>query len=220
MAITLEQVEKLREKSGLSYAQAKELLEQTGGDLLEALIQLERQGVLQGGSACYTTRPAGAEAPPPGASSTEGGSSDERPWGRARGLVLPPEGRRTRDGQGPGTDGAHSGFKEQLRQLLAAGLDLLRYATVNQFQVWRNGEMMTSMPVLILILLVVAAFYISLPLLVVGLFFGYKYCFAGPDVENNKVGETMERMSNAVHSMVEQVKDEFHQAARREKDGK
>ena len=34
MAVTLEQVEKLREKSGLSYEQARQLLEQTGGDLL------------------------------------------------------------------------------------------------------------------------------------------------------------------------------------------
>ena len=31
MAVTLEQVEKLREKSGLSYEQAKQLLEQTAG---------------------------------------------------------------------------------------------------------------------------------------------------------------------------------------------
>ena len=60
MAVTLEQVEKLREKSGLSYEQARQLLEQTGGDLLEALIILERQGTLQGGSAYYSTRPAEA----------------------------------------------------------------------------------------------------------------------------------------------------------------
>jgi len=123
-------------------------------------------------------------------------------------------------GSGQGGKGTQSSFKEQLRQLLAAGLDLLRHATVNQFQVWRNGEMTTSMPVLILILLVVAAFWISLPLLVLGLFFGYKYRFAGPDVEDNKVSETMGRVSDAVHGMVEQVKDEFHRAARRDNDNK
>lgn len=209
MAVTLEQVEKLREKSGLSYEQAKQVLEHTGGDLLEALIVLERQGVLQGGSACYTTRAGGTEpAPPP-------------PPGRGRagrGTGTLPAGLERQSGQGQSGQ-ARPGFKEQLRQLLAAGLDLLRHATVNQFQVWRNGEMTTSMPVLILVLLVVAAFWISVPLLVVGLFFGYQYHFAGPDVDGHKVGETMERVSSAVHGMVEQVKDEFHRAARRDKDG-
>ena len=216
MAVTLEQVEKLREKSGLSYEQARQLLEQTGGDLLEALIILERQGTLQGWSAYYSTRPAEAGEPQAGASSAPGrGSGKSR---AARALLMPAKCLERRSGQGG--KGTQSSFKEQLRQLLAAGLDLLRHATVNQFQVWRNGEMTTSMPVLILILLVVAAFWISLPLLVLGLFFGYKYRFAGPDVEDNKVSETMGRVSDAVHGMVEQVKDEFHRAARRDNDNK
>lgn len=216
MAVTLEQVEKLREKSGLSYEQAKHLLEQTGGDLLEALILLERQGVLSGGSAYYTTRPGGTESSEAASAEDSGSTGRPRVWG----LTLPSQSRGQRDGQGSRADSAPPGWKEQLRQLLAAGLDLLRHATVNQFQVWRNGEMTTSMPVLILVLLVVAAFWISVPLLVVGLFFGYQYHFAGPDVDGSKVGETMGRVSSAVHGMVEQVKDEFHRAARRDKDGK
>jgi len=44
MEITLEQVERLREKANVSYSQAKAALEHTGGDLLEAIIYLERQG--------------------------------------------------------------------------------------------------------------------------------------------------------------------------------
>lgn len=213
MAVTLEQVEKLREKSGLSYEQARQLLEQTDGDLLEALIRLERQGYLKsGGSAYYTTRPAGAEAgtvPP-----TAGGGE-----ARTRSTALAPVNRGRRNSRSSDNK-EQPGFREQLRQLLAAGADLLRHATVNQFQVWRYGEQMTSMPVLILVLLIVAAFWISVPLLVVGLFFGYKYRFAGPDVDDNKVGETMERVSDAVHGMVEQVKDEFHRAAQRDKNEK
>lgn len=44
MAITLDQVEILREKTGLTYSEAVELLEKTGKDLLKALIILEKRG--------------------------------------------------------------------------------------------------------------------------------------------------------------------------------
>ena len=40
----LEKVEKLREKANVSFAEAKEALDNTGGDILDALIYLEKQG--------------------------------------------------------------------------------------------------------------------------------------------------------------------------------
>ena len=46
MDITLEQVERLREKADVSYAQAKEALEYSGGNLLDALIYLEEKGAI------------------------------------------------------------------------------------------------------------------------------------------------------------------------------
>jgi hypothetical protein len=45
--ITIEQVEKLKKYTGVSYAQAKEALEQTDGDILEAVILLEKQQKIQ-----------------------------------------------------------------------------------------------------------------------------------------------------------------------------
>ena len=44
MMITLELVEKLKEVTGVTYNEAKEVLEHTKGDLLEAVLYLERQG--------------------------------------------------------------------------------------------------------------------------------------------------------------------------------
>lgn len=59
MAVTLEQVEALRARAEVSYEEARAALEDSGGDLLDALIALERAGKL---------RPDGAGAPfsPPG----------------------------------------------------------------------------------------------------------------------------------------------------------
>ena len=52
MEVTLEQVERLREKADVSYAKAKEALLYSGGNLLDALIYLEERG--------YIPRPEGA----------------------------------------------------------------------------------------------------------------------------------------------------------------
>ena len=40
----MEKVERLREKANVTYEEAKAVLEQTGGDLLDAMVLLERQG--------------------------------------------------------------------------------------------------------------------------------------------------------------------------------
>ncbi len=42
--ITFEKVEKLREYAGISYEEAKKELEKTDGDLLEAVVNLEKEG--------------------------------------------------------------------------------------------------------------------------------------------------------------------------------
>ena len=80
---------------------------------------------------------------------------------------------------------------------------------MNQFEVWRGGERMTSLPVLILILLVVLAYWISLPLLVIGLLFGCRYRFSGPDLDRNKVGEVANQVSDSVRDAVGQVREQF-----------
>lgn len=43
MEITLEKIDVLRERTGVSYRRAREVLEATGGDLVQALIQLEEE---------------------------------------------------------------------------------------------------------------------------------------------------------------------------------
>ena len=62
MEITLEMVERLKEKADVSYAQAKEALEYSGGNLLDALIYLEEKGAIpRTESAYYSTK---SETPP------------------------------------------------------------------------------------------------------------------------------------------------------------
>ena len=67
MEITLELVERLREKAPVSYTLAKEALEYSGGNLLDALIYLEEKGAIpRQEGAYYSTKGETAPPPPPG----------------------------------------------------------------------------------------------------------------------------------------------------------
>lgn len=54
----LEKVEKIREKTGVTYEEAKAALDAAGGDVLDALVYLESQGKIKetGGFRVYHER--------------------------------------------------------------------------------------------------------------------------------------------------------------------
>ena len=152
MEITVEMVERLREKAPVSYAQAKEALEYSEGNLLDALIYLEEQGAIprpQG--AYYSTR---NETPPPPPSQEE----------------LAPLGEKT--------DGTEQRKKKKFKGMgvkVVSGKTLFgtlrRWLIDNELEIWRRGQPVTSLPILVLIVLVLFAPWVSLPLLLLGLFF-------------------------------------------------
>lgn len=176
MEITLEQVERLREKANVSYAKAKEALEYSGGNLLDALIYLEEQGTIprfKGGG--YSTR---SETPPP---------AEEV-------LVVQQEQEQNQKETRP-----NGGIFRRIRYLL---LD-------NELEIWRKGRPITALPVLILILLLAVAFWITVPLLVLGLFFGFRYRFSGPDLERDSINSVMDNVADTAADLGRQVMDEL-----------
>ena len=187
MAITLEQVEKLREKTGASYEACKDALERSDGDMLDAVIYLEKLGEARaaGKGASFTTEPveSAAEAV-------------------KRALTLPTG--TTKKGKGKDAE-----WKDWARDVGEMGVNLLRHSTVNQLEVWRHDKLMTSIPILILALLIILAFWITIPLIIVGLFIGCRYRFVGPDLGKESINDVMDNVSATVDDMVGQVKREF-----------
>lgn len=176
MTITLEQVDKLRERANVSFEEAKIALEQNNGDLLDALIWLERQG--KTGTApdgSYSTR--GMEIPVPGCTRTEGpGAGEKAHW-----------------------NPSWEEFKAKAKDLLQRSLD-------NTIQAERNGRVLLSIPVLMGALLMLAGFWVVVPLMVFGLFCGYRYHFAGPDLGRDAVNSVMDRVTDTAECIRDNVK--------------
>ena len=87
---------------------------------------------------------------------------------------------------------------------------LYRVLVDNELEVWRRDEPVTSLPLLILLILFVFAFYVTIPLLLIGLFFGFRYRFSGPELERDSINDVMENVASTAADMGRQVMDELH----------
>ncbi|MEL7622790.1 MAG: DUF4342 domain-containing protein [Clostridiales bacterium] len=194
--ITLDQVEKLRERANVSYEDAKEALEVTEGDLLEAVIFLERQGKISGpGLHSYNTRTGSSHESRPGYGNN---SRQEGHWGH-QGSFQPGEPRNEyQHQQGPD-------FKQQCRTLWRKFCDLVKRANTNQFEVIKDGRCLISMPVTLLIISAVFFFWVTLPILVIALFFGCRYRFRGPDLGKDTINNVMDQAADTAESIKRSV---------------
>lgn len=169
---TLEQVEKLRTMANVSYDEAKSALDATNGDLLEAIIYLEKQGKVN--------------APSGGGYYTSEKTAD------TSAVTY----KKTWEKHGNNCDGGKS-FISLMKKFGGFCLKLIRKGNANNFEVLQGEEIKATVPVTALALLLIFAFWITIPLIVVGLFFGLRYRFTGPDCSGNTVNDAMNSAADA-----------------------
>lgn len=189
--VTLEQVEKLRERANISYDEAKEALEKTNGDILEAIINLEKENRIkepQGGG-YYSTK---SEQEQVGNNSNEQ-SSD----------------KTSRNNNA-------ASFRELIVRFVRWCGKIIARGNENNFEVIKAGEKIVVIPVTILVILLLVAFWITVPILIVGLFLGYKYMFSGPDLGKENVNRAMESVAEAAENLKNGVKDDKGEKSDRE----
>ncbi|OEH86121.1 ubiquitin [Desulfuribacillus stibiiarsenatis] len=183
MMVTLELVEKLRDRTGVSYEEAKKALEETNGDILEAVINLERQNRIKtphnGGY--YHSR-----------------SSQQASQQTAVVTIANREGSEN----GSGFGDAVKGFFRWMGRIIHKG-------NTNNFTVMRNGEKITSIPLTALALLLFFAFWIILPIAIICLFFGYRYSFEGPEATPS-VNRAMDTVADAAENLKNDIKNEIN----------
>ena len=183
---TLEQVEKLREKANVSYDEAKAALDAANGDLLEALIYLEKEGKVNtpSGGGYYSSEKVEVE-----------GSNVE------------PRNENCGEKQNRDYSSGES-FSSLMKRFGNFCLKIIRKGNTNYFEVLLGQESKALLPVTVLVLLLVFAFWITIPLIVIGLFFGFRYRFNGPDFNGNAVNDAMNSAAVAAENLKKSINNE------------
>jgi len=176
----LEKVERLREKANVTFAEAKEALDNSGGDILDALIYLEGRG--------KSTVPAGG-----------GFFSGADSSASAQGAYASTESKES------GKGGSGEEFADLMRKFGAFCLKMFNKGLSNFLEAAKGDQHLFSCPILIVILLVIFFFWITVPLFVISLFCGFRYRFSGSDLGRASVNSVMDK---TIH-VVEDVKRTF-----------
>jgi hypothetical protein len=176
----IELVEKLRDRTGVSYDEAKEALDASDDDLLDAIIYLEKRG----------------KVPPP----RSGGTYSSR---EAR-----PEAEKytTYKKQKPEAEP----FKDNMHRFGNWLSNLLRISIENLFVVSRRDRVLCSLPVLVVIILIIFCFWPAVIALIVGLFLSCRYTVRGPETEPpSDSTQNINHIMDEVAEVTENFKSEF-----------
>jgi ribosomal protein L12E/L44/L45/RPP1/RPP2 len=170
---TLEQVEKLREKANVSFEEAKTALDASNGDLLEAIILLEKQGKVNppvgGGFYCSNNSGAGEKE-------------------------TAQEERKTEERRG-------ESFSEMINRFGRFCGRVINKGNTNYFEAEKEGKVIISLPVTLLVISVIFFFWFIFPLMIVGLFFGFRYHFRGHDLGKESVNKVMDSASDTAENI-------------------
>jgi len=172
----LEKVEKLREKANVTFAEAKEALENSGGDILDALIYLENNGKVTepagGGFFSGADMQTGTESTSSknySSNNQEGGSGEE--------------------------------FADLMKRFGAFCLKMFNKGLNNHLEATKGEQHLFSCPVLIVILLAAFFFWVTIPLFVISLFCGFRYRFVGADLGKDSVNAVMDGATSVVNDV-------------------
>ena len=181
--VTLEQVEKLCERANISYDEAKKALEETNGDILEAIINLEKQNRIK---------------PPKG-----GGYYSSRNTQQGREDNDPRQNMKEKSKANGGTS-----FGELVGKFFRWCGKIINKGNINNLEIIKNGAKVMAIPVTVLVLLLLFMFWVTIPLMIIGLFFGYSYRFSGPDLGKENVNRAMDSVAEVAENLKKEVKGE------------
>ena len=174
MMSELDKVEKLRERANVTYEEAKAALDEAGGDLLDAILILERQGkTKKPNKSVYSTS-----------------YEDQEEYERVKDKVYQQQ------------NGPRVG--QTLARLIRKAWKAICH---NSIKVLRNDQLVVVMPGVAFFVLLLFFWKVLIPLMIVGLFFGFRYAFFGTnemDKANdfmNKAGDIADDMKNEFRNM-------------------
>ncbi len=175
----LEKAEKIREKTGVSYEDAKKALEACNYDMLDAICYLEALGKINGPQmGSYTT-----------------GYNDN---------TFSYEFANAQENYEKSCKGG-SGLGDTLDKFFSWAGRMIKRSWEIKFRVFHKGEKLLELPLLIVIVTTIVAFWLTVILLLIGLFCDCNYRFVGVD----SVSVDLNSMSDRASSFCEDIKKDF-----------
>ena len=104
----------------------------------------------------------------------------------------------------------HYGFKDGFQQIGYYIKRLFQLSVETDFVIMRNDREILRMPVLVMLVLLVICFWFTLPVLVLGLFFGWRYHLDGKH-DAGAVNRAMDKVADAVDNLKETLDDSGNQ---------
>ncbi len=173
----LEKVELIREKTGVSYDDAKVALEASNDDVLDAIIMLERLGKTAHQSASYTT-----DAATPGPVSPEMAQAQ---------TAYEDSSKKSR-------------FSEKMDKAFETLKSLFKKSMDTTFVAERHGERVVAMPILFVIL-GIFLWGVTIWLLLLGLFFDFRYRIEGSARVTVDINQVMDKAGDVADSIKSDV---------------
>jgi len=174
----LEKVELVREKCGVTYEEAKNALEACDYDVLDAIVKLEREGKAQAATASYATF-----------TEAEHHVSPEMTRAQAE---YHESSKKTKVGD------LWTSLCAHVKEFINAGFEMTFIAE-------REGERVVALPLLIL-LIGMFIWGISIWLLIIGLFFGFRYRIEGASPLTIDVNEAMDKVADVAEGIRSDLK--------------
>ena len=220
MKVSIEQVEKLKERTNVTYEEARDALQSADGDILEAVIALEKEGKTANSTAAFSTNnslPAIDEHQNNDQSNNQNsgqsnskdnsqnynqntGTNNGANYGSNNGQNFNQNGNQNYRAYNQNTS-----FGELMRKFFNFCGKIIHAGNINQFKVHRFGRETLSLPVTALVLLLIFFFPLTVTVLIVALFFEYRYSFRGPNLGKDNINRAMNNASDAA----EDIKDSF-----------
>lgn len=172
----LEKVELVREKTGVSYQEARDALEATDYDVLDAIIWLENHGKTEARTASFETAATTKMASPEMQQAQEEYRASSK---------------KTKIGEAWGS------FCRNVKNLIHSGLEMT-------FVAERHNQRVVAVP-LLFVIIGILAWGASIWLLIIGLFFDFRYHIEGASPVTIDVNDAMNKAADAAES----IKDDF-----------
>ncbi len=193
----LEMIEKLRQHADISYEEAKQILDETNDDMLEAIVLLEKQGKLKKQQAADTAAPAqAAEAAAQAAAPAQAAGADAQTAAAHQAAATAQQAadtaQRAADSAQRAADSAQQAADtaqkkaapkaEKKRERSAFGKAIRAigaFLSRTSFHVEQGESGLFVMPSWVFAILMFCFWKVLVPVMIIALFFGIRYHFSG-----------------------------------------